>query len=526
MIMKKQRPFLFKPGVLICLLVATLMGVTIRAGESNPLVYHSPYDLAYSPDGRYLAVANATAASLDIVDLRTSSVAQRIPLNGEPRGVAWHENLIFAAEYGAGTTAVIDWDTYKVIKRYQTGSNPTDLTVFDNKLLVTEFNEAKLYLIDLDTAKIIAVETKANPYSITVSPNGSYALIGHLAPDEEDPEKILTAAASVSVVDLSAAAVSKEINLPHGASNLRKITISHDGRWAYVTHTLGKTNLPLTHITKGWVNTNAVTIIDLDKQERYVTFLLDRISEGAANPWGTAISGDGQTLWVSISGVHQVVKLDLEHLHWLLAGEGPEFRDDLARNMIYRSKAEFDRPYSDVWFKIKDDPKNLELLQNDLGALWSAGLMEIIQLPGRGPRSIAVSPDNTRIAVGAYYSGEIYVLDADTSALIQVVSLGEQPPETNIRRGERLFHDATLSQQSWLSCSTCHPGGSADGLAWDLPDSRFGNPVRTITLDTAYQKYGENLRQNIRDAYWVEMITQPKDEDVEAMFYYLKSLGE
>ena len=269
---------------------------------------------------------------------------------------------------GAGTTAVIDWDTYKVIKRYQTGSNPTDLTVFDNKLLVTEFNEAKLYLIDLDTAKTIAVETKANPYSITVSPNGSYALIGHLAPDEEDPEKILTAAASVSVVDLSAAAVSKEINLPHGASNLRKITISHDGRWAYVTHTLGKTNLPLTHITKGWVNTNAVTIIDLDKQERYVTFLLDRISEGAANPWGTAISGDGQTLWVSISGVHQVVKLDLEHLHWLLAGEGPEFRDDLARNMIYRSKAEFDRPYSDVWFKIKDDPKNLELLQNDLGA--------------------------------------------------------------------------------------------------------------------------------------------------------------
>ena len=122
--MKKQRPFLFKPGVLICLLVATLMGVTIRAGESNPLVYHSPYDLAYSPDGRYLAVANATAASLDIVDLRTSSVAQRIPLNGEPRGVAWHENLIFAAEYGAGTTAVIDWDTYKVIKRYQTGSIP------------------------------------------------------------------------------------------------------------------------------------------------------------------------------------------------------------------------------------------------------------------------------------------------------------------------------------------------------------------------------------------------------------------
>ena len=88
-----------------------------------------------------------------------------------------------------------------------------------------------------------------------------------------------------------------------------------------------KTNLPLTHITKGWVATNAITVIDLDQLERHVTFLLDRISEGAANPWGLAISGDGQTLWVSISGVHQVLKLDMEHLHWLITGEGPSFRE-------------------------------------------------------------------------------------------------------------------------------------------------------------------------------------------------------
>lgn len=151
--------------------------------------------------------------------------------------------------------------------------------------------------------------------------------------------------------------------------------------------------------------------------------------------------------------------------------------------------------------------------------------MTKIQLPGYGPRGIALSPDNSRIAVGAYYSGEVYILDAETNEVVQVIALGEPVPETFARRGERLFNDATLSQQGWLSCATCHPGGRNDGLRWDLPDGKFGDPVRTLSLNNAYEKYGENLRKNIRDAYWVELITQPRDEDVEAMFYYIMSLA-
>ena len=152
--------------------------------------------------------------------------------------------------------------------------------------------------------------------------------------------------------------------------------------------------------------------------------------------------------------------------------------------------------------------------------------MTKIQLPGYGPRGIALSPDNSRIAVGAYYSGEVFIIDSETNAVIQTIALGEQAPETFIRRGERLFHDATLSQQGWLSCATCHPGGGADGLRWDLPDGRFGDPVSTKPLNNAYQNYGEDLRSNIRGAYWVDMIAQPKDEDVEAIFHYIVSLAD
>ncbi|HHX02422.1 MAG TPA: hypothetical protein GX739_07140 [Firmicutes bacterium] len=531
--MKKQQRFLLKPGIIICLLVLTLVMVQVYRGELNTIAgsaesqtaYHSPFDLTYSPDGKYLAVSNSTAASLDIIDTVKSSVAWRVPLNGQPRGLAWHENRIFVAEYGAGTTALVDANTHQVVKRYNTGKYPVDVAVAGNKLLVTDLNNAQLLIIDLDTEAESVLDIPANPCFIAVCPQKQYALVGQSVPEEMDPES-LAAAAAVTVVDLESSQLVTAIKLPHGSSNVRQIQISNDGRWAYVAHTLGKTNLPLTHITKGWVATNAITVIDLDQLERHVTFLLDRISEGAANPWGLAISGDGQTLWVSISGVHQVLKLDMEHLHWLITGEGPSFRDNDARRMVYRSKAHLDRPYSDVWFKIKDDPANLELLQNDLGALWGAGIMTKIQLPGYGPRGIALSPDNSRIAVGAYYSGEVFIIDSETNAVIQTIALGEQAPETFIRRGERLFHDATLSQQGWLSCATCHPGGGADGLRWDLPDGRFGDPVSTKPLNNAYQNYGEDLRSNIRGAYWVEMIAQPKDEDVEAIFHYIVSLAD
>jgi len=530
--MKKQQWFLLKPSLLIGLLVFTLLIVQISRGESNIIagsadapVYHSPFDLAYSPDGKYLAVSNATAASLDVIELGKSSVAWQVALNGQPRGLVWHENQIFVAEYGAGTAALIDADAKQVVKRFDTGMYPVDLAVAGNQLLVTDFNANQLLIIDLETEAKSVLNLPANPYYVTVCPQGQYALVGQLNPEEPDPEKSLTAASAVAVVDLNSQELVAEIKLPHGSSNVRQIQVSSDGKWAYVAHTLGKTNLPLTHITKGWAITNAISIIDLTELDRHVTFILDRMSEGAANPWGLAVSDDGSTLWVSISGLHQVLKLDMEHFHWLISGQGPSFRDNDARRMVYRSKAHLDRPYSDVWFKIKDDPANLELLQNDLGALWGAGIMTKIQLPGYGPRGIALSPDNSRIAVGAYYSGEVYILDAETNEVVQVIALGEPVPETFARRGERLFNDATLSQQGWLSCATCHPGGRNDGLRWDLPDGKFGDPVRTLSLNNAYEKYGENLRKNIRDAYWVELITQPRDEDVEAMFYYIMSLA-
>lgn len=528
--MKKKQKFLLGINImLICLLSLTVQVTHVSAEESQSyndaanFIYDSPFDLAYSPDGKYLAVSNTTAAKLDIIDIEESQNTSAVLLQGQPKGVVWYEDHIFVAEGGAGSVARVDSKTSEVIQRFDTGIDPVDVAIANGYLLATDSKAGELIIINVLTEESTVLEVLGNPNYLSICPNERYALVGHLTPAEF--EVGVDATSLVSIVDLESLSLLTNIKLPYGASNVRQIEVSNDGNWAYVAHTLGKTSLPVTHITKGWVNTNAISIIDLNEMERYTTFLLDRISEGAANPWGLAISDDDNTLWVSISGTHQVLKLDMEHLLHLILGEGPEFRDNNARNMLIRSKAQFDRPYSDVWFKIKDDPANLELLQNDLGALWGAGIMDKIQLPGQGPRGIAISPDNTTIAVGTYYTGEIFFIDAQTNKVRQTIALGGEVSETGIRRGEMLFHDATLAQQSWLSCSTCHPGGGSDGLMWDLPGERFGDPADTKSLHFAYDNLGDDLTDSIHGAYWVEMITQPYDDDVEDLYSYIKSLG-
>ena len=62
-----------------------------------------------------------------------------------------------------------------------------------------------------------------------------------------------------------------------------KIAIDAGGRWAYVAHTLGRPNVPATQLDRGWVNTNALSILDLRARSRYATVLLDTPQRGAAD---------------------------------------------------------------------------------------------------------------------------------------------------------------------------------------------------------------------------------------------------
>ena len=85
--------------------------------------------------------------------------------------------------------------------------------------------------------------------------------------------------------------------------------------------------------------------------------------------------------------------------------------------------------------------------------------------------------------------------------------------------------------QGWLSCATCHPGGRADGLNWDLLNDGMGNPKNTKSLVLSHQTppaMATGVRDTAETAVRAGMhhiqFVKRLPEDAKALDAYLKSL--
>ena len=457
-------------------------GGTVPSPSSG---FRSPYAVAFSDDSATLAASDSSAGELVVLDPKAGSSLRSAKLSGEPKGLAWSgAGKVMVAEYGAGTVAEVDTTAGSVLRRLDVGPKPTDvaLTADRSKVVVPDFALNQVLILDSSTGKTQSTVAVA-PYPFAVAVTGSTAVVTHLIASGDATKA--DAGSSVTLVDIAGGKLIANIKLPIGSTAVRGVSCSPDGKWAYVVHQLGRLNNPVTHLLRGWVWTNALSIIDIANKSVYATTLLDRISEGAANPWGVSVSPDGKTLWVSAAGAHQVLRVDLSTLQQLLAGPIPSGLKGSGKTPTAtdRSKAGFTKPLSDVWFDIAADPTKRSLLANDLGALWGAGVLQVIRLaPAQGPRGVAISPDGKQLAVAVYFAGQVGLLDTTSAQVTKYISVGTQPDETWTRQGERLYHDASHTLQGWLSCSSCHPDARTDGLDWNMLNGIPGDPKNTHTM--------------------------------------------
>ena len=475
---------------LIAIFTATFLSSTTGADV------HSALETAFAPDAKTLAVTDATSPAVVLIDPAKNTVSRTVKLTGSPAGLAWAADSkhLYVAETGAATIAEVDPASGAIARRLSTGRYPRGLALVPrrNLLLAADWGLDKLTVIDLASGT-----TKANitvgrqPTAVAITPDESLALVSNLIPDTSAVAP--DTATQVSVIDLQTLRAKPPIRLPLGATNTRGIAISGDGHTAYVVHTLGRFNLPTTQLDRGWINTNAMTIIDVPASKIIATVLLDQVMDGAADPWGIALDPAGLRLFITLSGVHQLALLDLERL--------PEI--------------------------LKETP---ELLVNDLAALYRHNLIRRIDLPAKGPRGIAVSPSGKRVASTGYFSGDVVLTDINGAAPV-AVALGPQPQPDLARQGEALFHDAGRCFQRWLSCASCHPDARADGLNWDLLNDGLGNPKNARSLvfsnDTPpLMSHGarDNLQACVRAGFVHILFTEPKIADVQAVAAYIKGL--
>ena len=441
-------------------------------------------------------MGDATMNSLSLIDPDSRKIKHTVALAAAPAGLAWAADggHVFAAGSGAGRIAEVDPADGTITRHFSTGRYPRGLAVAGkrNLLLACDWGCGLLTAIDVPSGKTIAnIPVGSQPTCVAVSPDESLAVVSHLIPATAAtaPEH----AVEIAIVDLTNLSTKAFVQLPTGSTNARGIAISGDGRKAFVVHTLGRFHLPTTQLDRGWVNTNALSVIDLETRTLGATVLLDQVMDGAADPWGVALDPRGLHLYITLSGVHQLAVVDLEGLTKIMGS----------------------------------DPS---ALVNDLSALHRNGLIRRMDLPAKGPRGISVSNAGGQLAVAGYFSGNVVLLDKNASNPASI-PLGSQPEPDAVRRGEAAFHDAGLCYQRWLSCATCHPDARSDGLNWDLLNDGIGNPKNSHSMLLSHATppmmslgVREKMEVAVRAGFVHIQFTEPDPGDVEAVIAYLKAL--
>ncbi|MCH8216459.1 MAG: c-type cytochrome [Planctomycetes bacterium] len=461
----------------------------------------SPIALAADTVSHSLYIADHTASRILHLDTQTGDIRNTIPLPHRPTGLAYDAPT--RSLYVTTDNAVLKLNipTNTITQRFPAGHSPTAPVLSPNGSTLYFANrfDHNIVAIDLMTAKTRAtIPVTHEPAAVAITPNGRHLIVANHKP--LDAANGSNVAAVISIIDTHTHTLAKPIRLPDGSTLVNGVCVTPDGQLAFVTHILARNRVPATQLANGWLVTNALSVIDLKTLSLLDTFILDDIGRGAANPWSMAITDDSRYLAVTLAGVHELTLIDL-----------PELRKRIQRPPSKTNRSDHTpHPYQQF---------------NRL-----RGIKHRIALPGKGPRSIASI--GSRFAIALYFSGSIATVTPGESAIPTTrLHLDTPPAVTQARRGERLFHDATLCFQGWQSCATCHPDGRSDGLNWDLTNDGIGNPKNAKSLLFAHRTTPltmsgifESLEQCVPFEIRTILFTTPTQIESDAIVAYIRSL--
>jgi len=502
MLRLKKFTIRFAPALFILL--------SITAPESLAAQGHlSPQAIVADQDGKNLFVAEFTARQIAVLNTATQKVSPLCKTPNPPSGIAISpddKHLYVTGAAVKGKVYIIDISRGKIKSKIKVGHTPTAPVVSpDGKFLYVcnQFNDS-VSVIKIKSKKVIAkIPVSRQPFAAAITPDGKYLYVNNLLQAGASDSNYVSAV--ISVIDTSTNKVTASIQLPNGSMALKGIAASPDGKNIYLTHVFARYQVPTTQLERGWMNTNALSIIDVARQKLINTVLLDDVDLGAANPWGVACSRDGKHICVTHAGTHELSIIDRAKLHEKLtkiaAGE-----------------------------KVSNASATAEDVPNDLSFL--VDVRRRIKLKGNGPRGLAII--GAMAYVTEYFTDTISIVDilGDEYSKVKTLALGPRKKMSSARKGEMFFNDASLCFQHWQSCASCHPGQARiDALNWDLLNDGIGNPKNTKSLLLSHETPPSMITGIRKDAQTgvragirhIQFAVRP-EEDAVAIDNYLMSL--
>ncbi|MDR2425137.1 MAG: c-type cytochrome [Prevotellaceae bacterium] len=433
------------------LVFALVTLLTVACGGKR---YLSPVDVATDRINNIAYTALSDAKAVSVTDLVAEKTVGTISLNSNPNGLLLSpdaERLFVSCGKADGRVAVISLSDRKIIAEIPTGHTPQGMALsadgrtlyvanrFSNNISVIELAQRRV------TASIAAVR---EPRALCLAGNATLA-VANCLPAQAANEALV--AAQITLIDVPANRVRDNVMLENGAQSVAGICASPDGRFVYATHLLSKYDIPVTQLDRGWVNTNALGIIDLAGDSLYATVLLDEVDGGAANPAGLCFDLRGN-LCIAAAGTHELVVFDAKAMHEKL-------------------EALFSGKFIDLYIKNRTD------LSASLS--FATSFKTRVALQGVSPRAVACASNG--IVASSYFSPFIEKI-SDFNKPSTAIMLGKEPSPDAVRRGELAFCDASICYQGWQTCASCHPDARVDGLNWDQQNDGLGNPKNTKSL--------------------------------------------
>lgn len=416
-------------------LAATAVAIICTAMRSSGTRPMYTTDVAVADDGR-IVFTNKGSRDVTVYD-SAGKLLERVEFELPPTGVAIDGDWAYVtSSAGEGRLSKLSLKDYSVAYTTTTAMGACAPVVSADGETVYVCNRYKGTLSAVSAADgtvKASIAMLREPCAAVLSPDGRYLYVANFLPAQRADVDYV--AAAVSVVECDKFRKVNDIVLSNGSNALRGIACSPDGKYVFVSHNLGRYQIPTSQLQQGWMNTNAVSVIDASTQSLVGSVVMDEPDRGAGGIWDVAC--DGRYLVSSQSGTHDVSVVD----------------------------------YAAMVRKLESYAKPQEL---DYDMYFIQDVRRRRALSGNGPRAICLK-DN-KVYVPTYFSDTLNVVDLEQDR-ISVVAYNPDRMESAVDIGERAFNDAALCYQNWQSCNGCHPNeGRVDGMNWDLMNDGIGNP--------------------------------------------------
>ncbi|WP_297974731.1 YVTN family beta-propeller repeat-containing protein [uncultured Bacteroides sp.] len=461
--------------------------------------------IAEQPEGTPLFITDITSYRSGMivsqkgvrkVSIYSSDYKERLQeweLDEIPTGVAADEDRIYATVAGEHKNGVYFLSASDPSQRQfvETASGACVPLVnnANGKLYVCNQFAGTVSELDKNGSAVLrTVKVLREPKAAVLDKDGKYLFVANFLPLQR--ADIDTVAACVSVIDTDGFRKIKDIQLANGSNALRGVSLSPDGRYLLVTHNLGRFQVPTSQLQQGWMNTNAMSVVNLSTLSFEGAVLLDEPERGAAGIWDVKCTDD--KIVISHSGTHEVSVIDY-----------PAF---IRKFEAYPQK---------------------EALAYDLRFLY--GLRKRVALEGNGPRCFMLKED--RAVVPTYFSDTLNVVDLKTTS-VEALAMVKNRVESQIQRGEKYFNDAMHCFQNWQSCNGCHPGDARmDAMNWDLMNDGIGNSKNCksllfshVTPPSMISGIRASAELAVRAGYKLIQFTDLPEEFAECVDEYLMAL--